>query len=50
MGKLYRIDGKNRITLSTEILSELKSKPGDYVILKKVNSKIQIVKVSVTEA
>ena len=43
------IDDKNRVVIPPELLKDVGLIQGDYVILKKVNNKIQIIKASITE-
>ena len=43
------IDDKNRVVIPPELLKEVGLAKGDYVILKKINGKIQIVKANITE-
>lgn len=43
------IDDKNRVVIPPEMLKEVGIKQGDYVMIKKVGGKLQIVKVKITE-
>jgi len=43
------IDDKNRVVIPPELLKDVGLRQGDYVILKKINDKIQIVKATITE-
>ncbi len=43
------IDDKNRVVIPPELLKDVGLVQGDYVILKRVNNRIQIVKASITE-
>lgn len=43
------IDDKNRVVIPPELLKEVGLMQGDYVILKKSNGKIQIIKANISE-
>jgi len=44
------IDDKNRVVIPPELLKEMGLTQGDYVILKKVNKTIQIIKAKIIES
>ena len=43
------IDDKNRVVIPPELLREMGLEHGDYVIIKKTNGKLQIIKANITE-
>ena len=50
MGKPYRLDDKNRITLSQDILDSLGIKKGDYLTIKlNKTNKIELTRIDIPE-
>jgi len=48
--KIVRIiDDKNRVVIPPNLLEDVGLKQGDHVTLKKMDNKIQIIKVKITE-
>ena len=43
------IDDKNRVVLPPELLKEIGLEQGDYVIIKRINGKLQLIKANITE-
>lgn len=43
------IDDKNRVVIPPELLKEVGLEQGDYVIIKRINGKLQLIKANITE-